>query len=357
MGDAVQEGGIAYGFNKSHMYNGSYTKWIPAKAQSYFIPMGNGTNSKLIFLTFKSAPTAGTLTTYWSDTDPGFPNASPLMEGNLKINRTSNQGSYFLKADDGLSGSYTFGFTADGSTDVIDYTKTVLLKRPSAGGNWTLNGTHVTTEGTNTAPYISRTDMSSFSEFAIGGENNVALPVSLEYFHGNNMGMVNMLNWKIGCTGSIEIVVQRSAETKEGYEDINTQNATALRCQESFQYADNNPLPDYNYYRLKLTSIDGEVKYSNIVLIINNRIKFGLISVNPNPVRSNAVLNVNFPKAENISLTITDNYGRVVNKSQAKVIAGINKIPIPVGNIATGTYYLTSVTEAGDSQTIKFVKY
>ncbi|RYE22905.1 MAG: T9SS type A sorting domain-containing protein [Sphingobacteriales bacterium] len=341
------------------MIVGPVKKWFGAITSTTTIPVGTGTLYKPATINFTTAPTTGgTLTANFSSAAPNFPNATPLTEGALIINRASIQGSWFVEAGDGLTGgNYTATFTGNGAGDVLDYTKTVLIKRPTAGGDWTLDGTHVTTTGSNAAPVVSRTGMSNFSEFAIGGELLVALPISIEYFRGTKQAGKNRLDWKVACYNSpfVTLTLERSAEGNN-FKPISTTNETAARCLQPFNYNDAAPLAGINYYRLKSTDIDGVVKYSNIVALLNKDRGFELAYLAPNPVKDKAILNVTTIEKTVMEVVVSDLNGKQVSKQRASLIAGNNQVQLNLANVAAGTYQVTGLTADGQARTLRFVK-
>lgn len=340
--------------------NGPLKRWISAVIGARAFPVGNATFSKNASINFTTAPTtAGTLTAMFSSTAPSFPNASPLTEGALLVNTVSKQGSWFVDAADGLAGgTYTATFTGTGANDIADFTKTVLVKRPSAGGDWTLDGVHITTTGSNSAPVLSRSAVTGFSEFAIGGENNVVLPVTIEFFKGAKIAGANYLDWKITCTSAptVTLSLERSADGRS-FIAIQDQNATAARCLQGFNYTDVSPLSGANYYRLKITTPDGQFRYSTIVVLLNKQKGFELISLAPNPVINSAMLTLTSAKSGKIEIAVSDIGGKIVALHNVTVIAGNNPIDMNFINLGAGTYSITAINADGERKTIRFVKY
>jgi len=336
--------------------NGPVKKWFAAATGSTTLPLGNTSLYEPATINFTTAPTSGTLTASFNSAQPDFPNASSLTESTLVIDKVSSMGYWSIDAGNNLTGgTYTATFTGNGANDVIDYTKTVLLKRPSAGGDWTLNGTHVTTTGSNTAPVLSRTGMTGFSQFAIGGQKNVALPISIVYFRGSKQDKANVLDWKVNCTQSINMELEKSADSRN-FKTIYTESATSDRCEQGFSFVDNDPLPGVNYYRLKTTDPGGMVKYSTIVSLYNNKGSFELVNVVPNPVISSATLVFNAANEGNTSIVVTDAAGRVVLKQMARINTGETYINMDLTRLAKGVYHIAATDENGMSQTVRFVK-
>ncbi len=340
--------------------NGPFKRWIGTTTGARQFPVGNATLLEDANINFTTAnTTGGTVTATWIDGTPGFPNTLPLAEGALVINKTSNVGQWQLDAGDLLTGgTYTGVFKPLGNMGILDFAKTVLVKRPSAGGDWTLDGTHVITTGSNTAPILSRTGMFGFSQFAIGGELGVVLPISIEFFKGAKYTGGNFLDWKVTCTSSptVELSLERSDDGRN-FKVINNQTETAARCLQSFSYVDATPLSGANYYRLKISTPDGQYRYSSIVVILNKEKGFELISVAPNPVKDKAILTLTSAKAGKMEIVISDIAGKIVSKQSLMVIAGNNPVPLNVAALGTGTYTIAAINAEGETKATRFVKY
>jgi hypothetical protein len=339
---------------------GGLQRSVAATINSYDFPIGSATDYKPATINFTTAPSvAGALTARFKTGYPGFPNAVVLTDGAItNINGASFQGSWFIDASGGLTGGiYTSTFVGNGATDVLDYTKTVLLKRPTAGGDWILDGTLVTTTGSNTQPSLGRTGMSGFSEFGLGGELLVALPISLNYLNGYKQNDNHNLSWKVTCTNNATATmsIERST-TGRNFTTINTITADALRCQQPFDYTDNSPLQGSNYYRLKMTDANGKVTYSAVIVLLNAATGFDIVGLSPSLINSNAILNVTAAQKTKMDVVITDMAGRQVQKITYNLIAGSNQFTINLANLMAGIYQITGYTTEGKSKTIRFTK-
>jgi hypothetical protein len=340
--------------------NGPFKRWINAATGAIQFPIGNSALLHEANINFTTAPTSGgSLTALWVDGNPGFPNATPLTEGAIvNINQASSVGSWFVDAADGLAGgNYTAVYRPVNCQDILDYTQMVLIKRPSAGGDWVLDGTHVTTTGTNTAPVLSRTGMVGFSQFGIGGRSNITLPISVNYLRGNRVGSSHNLNWKVTCTTSptATMVLERSADNRT-YRAINSITADALRCNSPFDYVDASPLVGINYYRLRITDANGKVTYSNTIAMNNSKAGISIVNIAPNPVVNSATINIASAQNGTIRLVVTDVTGREWMVQNEDIIAGSNQIPLNVAKLAAGTYQITAITDDGTRMSLRFIK-
>jgi CARDB/Secretion system C-terminal sorting domain len=210
----------------------------------------------------------------------------------------------------------------------------------------------------NAVLYAQFNGITSFSGggYASGVQGGV-LPIGIQYIKGTKQNTVHLIDWKISCTVGVQLTLtlERSADGRN-FTAIQTQVANDTRCLQPFNYTDATPLAGANYYRIKVTTVDGEVKYSTIVVLLNKEKGFELISVAPNPVKENALLTITSAKAGKIELLISDVAGKIIAKQLYNVIAGSNAIKIDVENIGAGSYSVTAVNADGERKTIRFVK-
>ena len=149
--------------------------------------------------------------------------------------------------------------------------------------------------------------------------------------------------------------MERSTDGRN-YNSIYSIFATALRCQQPFNYTDNQPAKGINYYRLKMTDSDGKVTYSTVVPLINAVKGIDVMNIAPNPV-VNSAFNLQISSADKtqVELVITDMQGRILKKQSVNMIAGFNTIPMNVKNLAAGTYQLFGNTTDGRTRVLRFV--
>ena len=222
-----------------------------------------------------------------------------------------------------------------------------------------LTNVNTTGETINGVLYAEFNGINNFSggTYSTGAGLGSVLPVFIEFFKGSKQGTNNFLDWKVTCTNepSITMSLERSADGRN-FKSIQDQTATATRCLQSFNYVDATPLAGYNYYRLKTVTLDGKVKYSTIVVLLNKEKGFELISIVPNPVQNTATLSLTSVKGGKIELSVSDLAGKVISKQSKIVIAGNNPINMNFESLGAGTYIITAVNADGDIKTTRFVK-
>lgn len=200
--------------------------------------------------------------------------------------------------------------------------------------------------------------VNGFSGFYVHTNLFFPLPITLNYFTGTRQGNNHLLNWKVTCnaTPSATLILERSADGVN-FNSIYNINATALRCNQPFDYTDANPLPGVNYYRLKMISADGKVDISNIVVLINNTKGFDILNIAPNPVTTaNFNLNLFSSSAAPVDIKIMDIQGRVVDQQIRSITTGLNSIRFNVDKLAAGSYAISASQQGNRSRVLKFVK-
>ena len=121
----------------------------------------------------------------------------------------------------------------------------------------------------------------------------------------------------------------------------------------AFSYTDISPSEGKNLYRLMFINHQGQTLYSN-VLVADVGKSAGTLSLYPNPVRNEAVLNWN--------KTIDTGTILVLNSAGAKVFERqvenpSNAINIDFSSLKNGLYYLVLTTNDGAIKKISFVKF
>jgi hypothetical protein len=76
----------------------------------------------------------------------------------------------------------------------------------------------------------------------------------------------------------------------------------------------------------------------------------------PNLVETNTVLRINTRRTMKINWSIADANGRIVMTFGRQVLAGQNDLPLNLGHLAVGVYYVTGYTEKGKTITLRFVR-
>lgn len=326
---------------------------------SFDFPIGSLANYEPANITFVTAPASGTISGRFITGAPGNVGL-PITETD-EITQASS-GGYWEINSAGTTESYTGTFTANNFGDIIDYTKTHLLKRSSTvGSSWLFDGTHVATNGSNTSAVLQRTGMSGFSQFAVGGKPASSLPVTLLGLSGYRDVSRNQLRWGTGCESRNKgFEVQRSNDGIN-YTAIGFVNSLAPNGSSNstlyYQFTDNTPQGEKQFYRLRQVDMDGNTKLSNVIMINGDRAtSMAITNLYPNPAKDVVNLVIGSPSVDNGMIIISDFAGKVVLKQNVTLGTGTNAVSFNISNLANGQYMVKLVCDANCTSYTKFVK-
>jgi hypothetical protein len=207
--------------------------------------------------------------------------------------------------------------------------------------------------GNYTAP--AREYGTEFGCFSLS--NQIPTPVKLLSFTGTYKNNAAMLNWtvenQLDFSGyEIERSVDGFSFNKVGTKD---RSGMGLERQQ-YQFPDDLSLVTSNviYYRLKMIDLNGDYKYSNVIMLRKDGVKGGL-SISPNPVTNASLANVRFETNRKgvVDIQVVDMSGKVVLRQQNQVNEGINSLSINnMNRLQPGMYML----QLNDGQTLQSAK-
>ncbi|CAN5354572.1 hypothetical protein BH09BAC2_BH09BAC2_16090 [soil metagenome] len=185
------------------------------------------------------------------------------------------------------------------------------------------------------------------------------VPVGIEYLRGMRNNNSHQLSWKVNAVNSavVKFQIERSADNRN-FAGIYAATVDAQQCAAPFTFNDAQPLPGVNFYRLKVTDIDGKTSYSAIITVLNKTAGFELISVTPNPVMQSGLATVNISSAVSgtLEISVYDQRGLKVIAKSEKLIAGNNTINLNTAILASGAYTISCATADGSVKNIQFIK-
>ncbi|MBK8698263.1 MAG: T9SS type A sorting domain-containing protein, partial [Saprospiraceae bacterium] len=253
-------------------------------AGDYQFPVGSATKYQECTINF-AAPlgAANTLAARFVSGEGGL-NGLPLSESGDNINRISPEGFWEVNAGAPFADAYTGTFVARNFNGVLDYSKLHLLKRTDAVSPWTLDGTHVPTTGTNALATLQRTGMSGFSQFAAGGELNIALPVKFSNVKAYQQGSGIKVEWSNLTESNVaDYKVERSIAGQSFAALTTVLAAKNDGGRADYSFIDALPVNGVNLYRIQATEADGQKLYS-VIVRVDTRGGITTITVYPNPV-------------------------------------------------------------------------
>ena len=163
------------------------------------------------------------------------------------------------------------------------------------------------------------------------------------------------LNWTTASEqNSRHFEVERSANGTV-YTKIGTIAAAGnSHLTNHYQFTDAAPLQGHSYYRLKQVDIDGKSMYSTIekVAIVGEGFAYTTVQ---NPVSNILKLAIQLHQPQKLKLEVRDARGVLLLQQQQQFSAGNTTYTLPVANLASGTYFVTIITDSGNN-TKTFIK-
>ncbi|MDH7464380.1 S8 family peptidase [Chitinophagaceae bacterium 26-R-25] len=192
--------------------------------------------------------------------------------------------------------------------------------------------------------YYAEYKVSRFSEFWInngGTTNDVPLPLTLLSFTADIKNATGILNWQTEKEINTQsFIIEKSVDGRQ-FKQLGEvpakNNGSAVN---NYSFTDDNLATGKNYYRLKMTDINGQFTYSPVRAIAYNQNDFDVV-IYPNPVTGNTVYIKT--SANCSSLELKDMTG----KRLQLITASGKQNTFDVSHISSGLYVLVITTDAG----------
>ncbi len=352
----------------SGFVSGKLQRWLSASVGADItFPVGQSTTRRVATIQYTVAPSGGTLTAEFVPSDPGI-SGLPLTQQNsnhvdYKIAKTGTSGYWTLTAgttgSEALTGGvYKATFEAINFGGIDKLTHFVVLKRADKLQPWTLEGTHVAASGTESSLTISRTGLSGFSDFAIGGEEVSSLPVTLAGFQAKKNGNNAVLTWKTATETnnagfSVEVSPDGHSFRAIGFVKSNTINSS---IEQQYSFIDIEAgKSGIRYYRLRQQDLDSQYAYS-AVRALSFSTGSETIAAYPNPFVHHLEVSIEVATAQPGRIILYDLNGRQIWEDSKALVKGNNQVAVAIPEkVGQGTYLLRVITDQA-AQSIKVVK-
>ncbi|MFN0081472.1 MAG: hypothetical protein ACKVOM_03055, partial [Ferruginibacter sp.] len=177
----------------------------------------------------------------------------------------------------------------------------------------------------------------------------VVLPVSFTTISAEkNADKTNTIKWNTANEINISSYHIERSINGISFSAIGTMAATGNNGNSSaYSFVDAAPLAGVNYYRAKAISTNGQVQYSAIVKVVDNKVK-PQFTIQPNPV-IDKTLHINFENMKgSYSMKLMSKQGATVFSKQINV-SSINEVQhILIAGIAAGVYDVLLVNAKGN---------
>ncbi|MBO6515325.1 MAG: T9SS type A sorting domain-containing protein, partial [Bacteroidia bacterium] len=200
------------------------------------------------------------------------------------------------------------------------------------------SGSSLTTDNIETAVFTSGGNHDSLNDFGLWGG---ALPVEWLSFEGRLVGNVVQLDWATGSEdNNSHFVIERTHDGAH-WETIGQMNGAGYSVEVTrYQFIDERPYADVNYYRIKQVDFDGSYDYSDVVMV-NSLLEQNDLSVNlfPNPAKDYVKVRLS-SGAGTGKVQVIDINGKMVQDAELNFDGTAN---LDLSNVDTGIYFVKYV--------------
>lgn len=201
---------------------------------------------------------------------------------------------------------------------------------------------------------VNGRNVSSY-EWLVQYSRAALLPVVLEDYTVSLRDGKVKVRWTTSAeSNNARFNIERSGDGKK-FTEIATIPASGHSTGKTYEWVDDRPLPNLNYYRLTQTDLDGRKEHFAIKKIINRSLSDRTIIVAPNPFTSDLTAYINVPHTQQVTVSVTDMSGRVLKTVQGKYAEGAAEISMNTTDLPKGLYLL-KVKGEDFAQTQKIVK-
>lgn len=339
---------------------GGLTRWIAAGIGSYGFPISNTIGDRLTVIDYTTAPTAGGTLTVNTILSAAGNNGLPLVEGAINVNKASVNDYRVLSASGISGGAYSITANADNTIGVTNVAGTVLVQRTNVVSPWTLQGTHVTSTGTNIAPVLTRTGVTVYEQWALAADSAVnPLPVTLTQFTATPSGKDVQVTWTTASElNNRGFDVERSLDGRTFEKVTFVKGAGNSNKVLNYNFTDKGAFTKSTvwFYRLRQIDFDGKFAYSAIVRVNSAAENVKAVSVSPNPYTNNFNVSMVAAAEGNATIELMDVQGRLVSTRNVNVLAGANEVPVTDAATLRSGVYFVRVSMNGETQVVKLVK-
>lgn len=325
----VYEAGASYtGDDDTKHVNG----WVKKFGNSDFVfPVGNATYERTIALSNLTAASEFNVT----HRDAPTPNRMNLFAPIVLIDTNEY---WTINKISGGSANVTLNW--DNSKIPVPQVLITGVRAGYYNGSFWINIGGTGTGAVATTGTVTSGSVSAFNNNFTIASTSFVLPLDIINFSGTRSGNYNRLSWTIANELNVlHYELQRSNDAIN-FVTINSQPAKNNNTTVIYGYDDVASMQSRVYYRLKCVDNNGQVKYSNLVVITALQINSNDFYVIQNPVTNT----INFFAGDNVkgkyNYTLTNTAGQIVQAGEINIgVQGLYNITVKPG-LASGVYIL-----------------
>lgn len=214
--------------------------------------------------------------------------------------------------------------------------------------SWTNEGN---TANDNTLNYVEQNAYTALFRQTLLN-NSINLPLVWGEMHTRcENGAVNIYWQTLQEINTRSFVVQSSPDGIIWTDVVTLAAAGNSNFTTNYQYTDKGAA---SLYRIRQYDIDGRNTLSKILR--NQCSENEPVKVYPNPVTQWVTVDLFSKRAEPVSILLIDNKGARVQEIEERVLAGMNRLRLDMGGLASGIYWLQIRWKDGKEKQVKLVK-
>jgi len=168
----------------------------------------------------------------------------------------------------------------------------------------------------------------------------MSLPVELVYFKGEKQEKSNLLFWETATEENVShFELEKRTALQNQFSRLASIGAAGFSVEPQFyNYVDEHPSTDLDYYRLKIIDLDESFEYSDIVVI--DRTKQVESKVYPNSFESEIFYETFLSQSGKLEVVIYDALGRVALNQVFQLKGGTHKLRLNLKDLPPAHYYM-----------------
>jgi len=184
----------------------------------------------------------------------------------------------------------------------------------------------------------------------------IILPVSLISFTATEAADGIQLKWTTENEKSLNYYDIQVSANGTNFENIGRANSKgSSTLPQNYSFLNAKTLAGTSFYRLKMVDEDGRFTYSKIIAVRKAGNSALLVSIYPNPARSNPVLNIKSSETGEASVSVLNMQGSVLSTENVKMINGDNSIVLESVNKLPAAVYNVRVAVNGKSMFTRLI--
>jgi hypothetical protein len=350
--------------SQGRVFGGTFTHTVPAALSTKVFPFGTATDRRRITVQYTTAPTSGG-TLNGTYTNSPAPNQDFSLVSPVGVTAPFY---WTLDAGGGLSGGrYTFTIVADNVPGVNNAPQLRIVKRPTGGGPWSIDGIFASSTLSGNTVTITYNSMSGFSEFSIGSDpNDNPLPVELASFRGSVTSRGVALSWVTASEkNNAGFMLVRNGSVIASYQfspELRGKGTTTAVT--NYAFLDANVETGQTYtYQLRSVDFDGSVHdYAQRVTVeVREPIQPPVFTYNleqnyPNPFNPTTNIRYSIRDAGLVTLKVYDLLGRevatLVNQVQQP---GNYQVTFDASRLTSSGMYIYRLQSGSFTRTMKML--